>query len=55
MFYLYIQFAEIDCSCYYANDYMYMLFLSYRFLEESKELFTMEYDAAPPEYHRRLA
>ena len=26
-----------------------------RYLEESPELFVMEYDAAPPEYHRRLA
>lgn len=27
--------------------------LLYRFLEKSQELFTMEYDAAPQEYHRR--
>ena len=25
-----------------------------RFLEDSQELFTMEYDAAPQEYHRRM-
>jgi len=25
-----------------------------KFLEDSQELFTMEYDAAPQEYHRRM-